>query len=670
MAKLAAVGGGQMFKGLAAGVAAALFAASASAAPPPASAFARLPQIQDAAISADGHDIALLGGGADNRIISITGVDATKAVTTDIGRAHVRWLSWAGGYVIVRTSIFQKGRRSDNGTPFAYHFDRDFALSKDGKVASRLLADSEASQYTTGLPILQLVDGARPVAVVSGLDWSNTEDQNLNTRLKTQHDLVSALWRVDVGSGAGLIEERGSNFTQEWGVDLQGHARVRVDADGLKGSYRILGRAKGVVGWTALVDMMGEDKRPDFLAYSDAEDAAYLSEETADGGYGLVRYSLKDGARTNVAVAGRGALDSLRLDRNTGALIAIVTEWDRWTYQWLDPALAAVHGKLGRAFAGKNVWLSDWSRDRSRFLVQIEGPDSPPQWYFFDNAKGQLSPIGAGYPELDGAALGKTAWITYKARDGTEIPAYLTLPPGVTTASRLPLIVFPHGGPSARDHSEFDWWVQFLATRGYAVLQPQFRGSSGFGPAFEKAGRREWGGKMQTDLLDGIRDLADKGAIDPARVCIVGASYGGYAALAGAALHPEAYRCAVSVNGVSDLGLLQGEEIRSWGGASETVDGLKRMVGGASTDAALIDATSPARRAANVRAPVLLIASSDDTTVPNEQSLEMKRKLEEAGKPVELVTLEDDDHSLSTSASRLKMLQAIETFLARNLPAS
>ena len=150
------------------------------------------------------------------------------------------------------------------------------------------------------------------------------------------------------------------------------------------------------------------------------------------------------------------------------------------------------------------------------------------------------------------AALGSIRITSFKARDGTQIPAYLTLPPG-SEGKKLPLVVLPHGGPESRDWPQFDWWSQFLATRGYAVLQPQFRGSTGFGEAFRLAGRRQWGGLMQDDVTDGVQALISDGTADPGRVCIVGASYGGYAALAGATFTPQLYHCAASINGVSDL---------------------------------------------------------------------------------------------------------------------
>lgn len=264
--------------------------------------------------------------------------------------------------------------------------------------------------------------------------------------------------------------------------------------------------------------------------------------------------------------------------------------------------------------------------------------------------------------------MGETRWITYKARDGLEIPAYVTMPPGAPKDARLPLVVLPHGGPRARDIYDFDYMAQFLATRGYAVLQPQFRGSSGFGDDFTKAGKGEWGGKMQTDLLDGVAALADGGEVDPARVCIVGASFGGYAALAGATLFPDAYRCAASIAGIGDLAQLMLEEGRLYGRQSGSAQALRDDLG--SADRAKVLAMSPARQAASATIPILLIHGEKDTVVLPAQSERMAEALKAAGKAHELVMLKDENHYLTCSSTRTQTLEAVERFLAKHLPVN
>ena len=244
------------------------------------------------------------------------------------------------------------------------------------------------------------------------------------------------------------------------------------------------------------------------------------------------------------------------------------------------------------------------------------------------------------------------------------LTGYLTLPRD-KPATALPLVVLPHGGPASRDRAGFNWWAQALASRGYGVLQVNYRGSDDLGYAFMARGFGEWGRKMQTDLSDGVRHLATKGIVDPARVCIVGGSYGGYAALAGVAFDHGVYRCAVSVAGVSDL-----HKMVQWSAAGlgrqdrVTQQYWARYMGAVET----WDAVSPALHADAVNAPVLLIHGSDDTVVPFAQSAAMEGALRRAGKPVELITLKSEDHGLSRGATRLEMLRATVDFLAKNNP--
>jgi dipeptidyl aminopeptidase/acylaminoacyl peptidase len=227
----------------------------------------------------------------------------------------------------------------------------------------------------------------------------------------------------------------------------------------------------------------------------------------------------------------------------------------------------------------------------------------------------------------------------------------------------------PHGGPDARDYMAFDWWAQFMASRGYAVLQPNFRGSDGYGGAFLAAGRNEWGLKMNTDLADGVAKLVADGIADPKRVCIVGASYGGYAALAAAAAGDGIYACAVSFAGVSDPEeMLKAIERRS-GRESESFSYWSVRIGDrhSSADAARIAETAPARHADRIQIPVLLMHAAGDTTVPIAQSRDMRDALNRARKPMQFIEIQGDDHYLDLGETRVRVLTEIEKFLAANI---
>jgi len=260
--------------------------------------------------------------------------------------------------------------------------------------------------------------------------------------------------------------------------------------------------------------------------------------------------------------------------------------------------------------------------------------------------------------------------VTYKARDGLEINAVLTAPPDYDseTSGKLPAIVMPHGGPASYDRFDFNWRAQYFANRGYLIIQPNFRGSTGFGEEFEDAGRGEWGGKMQDDITDGVNALADAGIIDRDRVCIAGASYGGYAALAGAAFTPDLYKCVVAIAPVSDLNLMLSDRRRRSGSDHWVISYWEDVMAEGDARKEKLNAISPVHFAERIKAPVLLLHGNDDTVVPYNQSTVMERALRQAGKQVDLVKLEGEDHWLSVADTRLQTLREMDRFIAEHLP--
>jgi len=253
----------------------------------------------------------------------------------------------------------------------------------------------------------------------------------------------------------------------------------------------------------------------------------------------------------------------------------------------------------------------------------------------------------------------------YHAADGLALEGVLTLPPG-PTRKRLPLVVIPHGGPiGAYDQVRFDFWPQAFASRGYAVFQPNYRGSGGYGAPLREAGFGEWGRKMLSDMSDGVSALAKADVIDPKRVCIAGASYGGYAALAATTIQNGPYRCAVSVSGVSEVGSLMVGE------SSKTANGRYReaLLGVTYAADPELQDISPLNHAANASAPILLIHGKDDTVVPFVHSLSMNTELAKAGKPVEFLPLEGEDHWWSKEKTRVQILQGSVAFVEKHNPA-
>jgi dipeptidyl aminopeptidase/acylaminoacyl peptidase len=292
------------------------------------------------------------------------------------------------------------------------------------------------------------------------------------------------------------------------------------------------------------------------------------------------------------------------------------------------------------------------------FLVHTSSDIDPGTFYMLDVAKGSLRVIGSGYPSLDQKKLPRMQSISFMASDGTTIPGYLTVPLG-RRAEHLPLIVMPHGGPGARDNWDFDPLRLFLASRGYAVLQVNFRGSTGYGRKWLMDAHQDWGGLTYSDITDGARWVLKQGIADPAHMCILGWSFGGYAALVGAVRNGDLYRCAVSIAGVSDLSLLESQmsAFANSGIAREQIGTLRQK----------LKDDSPQRHAADAAMPVLMIHGDMDAQSNVEQSIAMDDALAHAHKKHELVIIKGGRHSLSLESERITLLTTIERFLAENL---
>jgi dipeptidyl aminopeptidase/acylaminoacyl peptidase len=331
--------------------------------------------------------------------------------------------------------------------------------------------------------------------------------------------------------------------------------------------------------------------------------------------------------------------------------------------QFFDPVLKARQAALQKALGG-NVKIQSWSADFKRLILFSEGDGDAGTYWLVDGAS--VKPIAYPYPDIPDADVGSVRAVVYKAQDGLEIHGLLTLPPG-RDPKTLPLVVMPHGGPEGQDTVGFDWLAQAFAGHGYAVFQPNFRGSDGYGLAFRDAGFGQWGRKMQTDISDGVAELVRQGVVDPKRACIFGASYGGYAALAGVTLQQGLYRCAVSYAGIGDMSTLFDTQAQDEG-VSAGSRYLQKFIGVQLMGDAILHQISSVAFVDRVEAPVLLIHGEDDTVVPISQSVEMERKLRSAGKPVEFLRIKGEDHWLSQDATRKQVLAAALAFIEAHNP--
>lgn len=345
-------------------------------------------------------------------------------------------------------------------------------------------------------------------------------------------------------------------------------------------------------------------------------------------------------------------------------VVGVRTEGDRPQYHWLAPEhpAAQLHLALLRAFPGQNISVISATEDGKLAIVQVASDVNPGDFYLFDVQKMKASYLKAAREWIEPERMRPAEPVRLKARDGLPLRGYLTRPAG---AGPHPLVVLPHGGPHGiRDSWEFDWESQLLASRGYAVLKVNFRGSGGYGIDFELAGYREWGGKMQDDLTDATRWAIDEGVADKDRICIYGTSYGGYAALMGAVREPQLYRCAIGYVGVYDL-----EYMWEGGDIPESPSGrvfLEKVLG---SDPAALRARSPVHQAAAIGIPILLIHGTADFRADYDHATRMRDALERHGKSFEWMALKGEGHGVYDESSRREVYERILVFLDRHLKA-
>lgn len=643
-------------------VLAALLGAAVHAAPEvPAAVFAALPRVSDVALSPDGALLAWSDrSGLHVRVViyDISRKDYRRILAVD-PTMKLRSLGWGDSDTLLMDVSQVQSVTEWDGPDRRYTISRIIAVDvPSGK--SHMLLMRGAKTWDTGADIIALHTAVPHTVVMACYDFSpNAASSDMGTlisRARANSGWLFDLFKVDTRTGKGTLIAAGDQYTEAWVVDAQDAAVARSEWRPMQKQYLV--EAKSGAGWRRILQR-DDDK---FILYGLSLDGKSLI-GTGPGKNGWITVWA-------IALDGSGAKDLLPnehadvervfRDRFTGAPVGALLGGLQEKISWFDARAATTFESVAHAFPGRHVRITTKSQDGGRVVAEVWGDSFPSIYYLIDFKTHRADIVGETYPGLEHTALGQVRRFTYAARDGTAIPALLTLPPGATPKG-LPLVVLPHDGPEARDNPEFNWLVQFLAVRGYAVLQPEFRGTSGFGDTFADAGRRQWGGLMQDDISDGVKAMVSQGIADPHRICIVGVGFGGYAALAGAAFTPKLYACVVSINGISDLTAFVKFQENQFGVHSSAAAYWRREVG-SEFDPGLSE-RSPINSAADVDAPVLLLHASNDTVFPFSQSQRMANALASLGKPVGLVKLEGDDHWLSREATRLEVLDKLDVFL-------
>jgi acetyl esterase/lipase len=477
-----------------------------------------------------------------------------------------------------------------------------------------------------------------------GVDWLNTRD--LSSRRVEQPRPDAQLYLTD-----------GHGHVRIVGV-LQGTGKSMYQYNGI---VEYLYRTPGSPEWRKLSEYNEMDHsgfRP--MAVDPELNVAYGFKKQ-DGRFAVYTVSLDTNMREELVYANPDVdVDEVisigRRHRVVG--VSYVTEKRRAVY--FDPQIKQLAASLAKALPNEPiVHVVDSSSDESRLLIFAGSDTDPGVYYIFDRKAHQLQTFLVVRGALEGVKLASVKPVTFTAADGVTVPGYLTLPPGVASPHGLPAIVLPHGGPSARDEWGFDWLSQFYASQGFAVLQPNFRGSAGYGDAwFEKNGFRSWELAIG-DVLAAGRWLVSEGIADPAKLAIVGWSYGGYAALQSAVVDPTLFRAVVAIAPVTDLQALKQESASNYSLGHSGHEFVSDFIGSGPH----VREGSPAERADRIKVPVLLFHGGRDRNVSIRQSQTMCSRLTAAGGKCELVTWDDLDHQLDDSSARAQMLRRSDEFL-------
>ncbi|MEW4447690.1 S9 family peptidase [Qipengyuania sp. JC766] len=619
--------------------------------PPSIADYGELPDVEDAALSPSGSYIAMLATMDGQRVLMILGRDMTVHRRMAVGALKIRSFDWIDdARVLLVTSQTQSLGFGFTTDKHEFHTATIVPTSKDSEPHIIFSDDRRVPDAIFGQYGIRKRDGK-----LSGYFGALEFRRNHRNDYEFDHGRPH-LYRVDFETNdARQVGPAGPEGTdRDWIVGADGEIAARFEINTRSGEWEIRGTGGKVIrtgtspsGRTSLIGLNYDGTS---LLYSDrdADNVAQWYELPLAGG----------AAKPFLADAD---VERLFWDDETGYLRGYLDAEEGPVF--LDPAHQDAARKIRRAFAKYDMRMVDWTGDFDAAIVRTSGNENSGTWFFVDLASLRAEGFAWERPRIAPEQVGPISTFAYTAADGLEMDGILTLPPG-REPKNLPVLMMPHGGPHGADSEQFDWWAQAYAARGYAVFQPNFRGSTNRTQAFKLAGYGEWGRKMQTDISDGLAALAKEGIVDPERACIVGASYGGYAALAGVTLQQGLYRCAVAVAPVSDIKAMYNEDYRGSGSQRITKAALLQQLGPRDR----WDDVSPRRFARQADAPVLLIHGRDDTVVPYSHSHKMANALKDAGKSYELVTLAGEDHWLSLSETRRQMLESAVAFVEKHNP--
>ena len=512
------------------------------------------------------------------------------------------------------------------------------------------------------------VDGANrrdltpfPGVRVGVVDDLRDDEDHLLISMNQRDARVFDVFRLNTRNGELELVAENPGSVSSWITDHEGKVRAAVQTDGV--NTELLTRATEDEPFQKVLSTnFRESVSPLFFTYDNKD--LYASSNLGRDKAAIVRLDPATGKEVELLFE-HPEVDTERLlwsDKRKVLTAAAFTR-DKQEYHFFDDWRRELQAKLEKKLPGEEVTLSSMSREEDKFIVRTHSDRSRGAFYYYDSTTDELRKLADISPWLDAEKLAPMEPVRIPARDGLELPAYLTLPPGVDPQG-LPAVLLVHGGPWARDAWGFDGEAQFLANRGYAVLQVNFRGSTGYGRDFWEKSFKQWGKTMQNDLTDSAKWLVDRGIADPQRIAIYGGSYGGYAALAGMAFTPEVYAAGISFVGPSNIFTLLASVPPYW----EPYRQMQyEMIGNPETEKELLTAASPLFSADQIASPLLIAQGANDPRVKKAESDQIVEALQQRCIDVPYIVKDNEGHGFANEENRLYFYRAVERFLAKHL---
>ena len=471
------------------------------------------------------------------------------------------------------------------------------------------------------------------------------------------------LFKVNVRKGRPEKMTDNLQNVSGWLVDHDGESRGALIVDGLDARFLYRGQGEEEFRTLREFNMLDETMTPLMFDYDNR--TLYVASNVGRDKNAIYAYD-PETDELGEMLFGHDEVDvaNLIMSKARQRVLGVAYFDDYPRRHFFDEEEARLQMSLHDAFPGKIVNIVSSSRDENLNILLVYNDRDPGNYYLLDRSTGQVQFLVSRMEWIDPDTMSPMKPIEFAARDGLKIRGYLTLPTNRDDGDRIPLIVNPHGGPfGVRDFWGYNPEHQFFASRGYAVVQVNYRGSGGYGQDFEQAGYGEWGRKMQNDLSDAVGYLVDEGIVDPERVCIYGGSYGGYATMAGLTFTPDLYRCGINYVGVTDVALLFNSMPTHW----EPLKELMKVQIGDPDDEALMDSISPIAHVENIDDPILIVHGRRDPRVVIKHAEKLRREMKRSEKEFEWLVKSNEGHGFQKEENRLELYSMMEEFLAKNL---